>query len=616
MGPPKGEQQVEQPGGLDPLQAAKAAFKARDFAEAERLANLGPRDVASLGLLGRIQSLTGRGDEAVATLQESLSIDPQRVETLNLLAAAYSQVGKLEEAIATCEEIVRLGHGSSRVWGSIGLYSLRIGNYERAATAFKCAMEGADNLAPLHHHLGVALQRLGRFGEAVDEYKRALAIDPKNVDSWENLGHAAMSLHDPEAPVYFEQGAAAVDAGPGRELLRAKAISFSNGDLDEAEAILRKLTGESPSGAASALLGNILQQMGRFDDAADAFRQAMVFAPGEAGPITALANTRKVRPEDADILERIEALLGSRDVASPDRISLLFAKGKAQNDLGEYEAALNAFADGHRLERELLGVKFSEDSYKAEFDKLIDLYTAPILQQATGSQRELPLLIVGMPRSGTTLADRIISAHHAVGAAGELRFWHEVTSDDVAFIASPELIAKAGADYLGIIGQYGQNKVRVTDKAPWNYEYLGRLLLALPQAKIIHVRRHPVDNCLSLFMTPFDMTPYYAMALDSLVYAYRTYERIMEHWRNVLPPGRMLEIQYSDMIENTEPTARKMVEFCGLDWDEACLHPEANDKEIRTASVWQARQPVNRGSLDRWKRYEPWLGPLRELLPD
>jgi hypothetical protein len=234
-----------------------------------------------------------------------------------------------------------------------------------------------------------------------------------------------------------------------------------------------------------------------------------------------------------------------------------------------------------------------------------------------GSDSELPIFIVGMPRSGTTLTERILSAHRDVAGAGELMFWKEHVADKGhQFDDSPNHVRQVADEYVSLLRSYGPDSLRVTDKAPGNCWNLGPISIAFPRSRIIHMRRHPVDVCLSIFMALFTYPPSYSFDLGDMAFFYRSYERLMAHWRAVLPAERFLEVEYRDLVEKTEPTTRKLLEFCGLEWDEACLKPEENQREIRTASLWQARQPVYKSSLDRWKHYEPWLGPLRELLDE
>jgi hypothetical protein len=213
-----------------------------------------------------------------------------------------------------------------------------------------------------------------------------------------------------------------------------------------------------------------------------------------------------------------------------------------------------------------------------------------------------------MPRSGTTLVEQIISSHPLVFGAGEqTAFSASVTADE---------IRKVGSDYLARMNRIVPDRRRFTDKMPGNYDYSGLIHLALPNAKIVHVSRNPLDSCLSMFSTNFAKPPKYANDLGELGRYYRRYQQSMAHWRAVLPEGTMLDVQYEDVVDDIEAQARRLIAFCGLDWDDACLAFHKKSGAVRTASAYQVRQPIYRRSMERWRNYEKHLGPLIEALGD
>jgi hypothetical protein len=269
------------------------------------------------------------------------------------------------------------------------------------------------------------------------------------------------------------------------------------------------------------------------------------------------------------------------------------------------------------------------------YDSLIADFSAEALARAERPATtappggDLPVLIVGMPRSGTTLTEQVLSSHPSVGAGGELRFWGRKVSEwrfppsDDTFGRAERLplrlgsveadeLSRAAEEYRAALRAIGPQALRVTDKEPLNFEHLGLIWKAIPHARVIHCRRRPIDICLSIYFNFFNGK----MAWDraDLVFQYRQYERLMAHWRNVLPTDFFTEVEYETLVADREAETRRLVDFCGLEWNDACLAPERNPRRIKTASLWQARQPVYRTSLERWRRYEPWLGELRELL--
>jgi hypothetical protein len=224
-----------------------------------------------------------------------------------------------------------------------------------------------------------------------------------------------------------------------------------------------------------------------------------------------------------------------------------------------------------------------------------------------------------MPRSGSTLTEQILSSHPDVAAGGELGFWSSprILNEDLLSLGGDTKAAKRLAnDYLATLKALDPVAKRVTDKALANFFLLGAIRRVLPNATFVHCRRHPIDTALSIFTTNFETNFDYASNRGDLVFYYRQYARLMDHWRRVLPPARFVEVDYEALVSDPEPHARRLVAACGLDWNEACLAPHRNARRITTASVWQARQPIYRTSVERWRRYEPWLGELRELVPE
>jgi hypothetical protein len=250
-------------------------------------------------------------------------------------------------------------------------------------------------------------------------------------------------------------------------------------------------------------------------------------------------------------------------------------------------------------------------------NRIIELF--PAATDSAGDGDERPVLIVGMPRSGTTLTEQILSSHPEVAGGGELSFWAQhagpVLEEGISALAAERLAALASC-YLAVLREISPDARRVTDKDPFNFLHLGLIVLALPRASIIHCRRHPIGTCVSIYTTYLAAPGLEFMGnRDDLVFYYRQHERLMRHWRETLPPERFLEMDYAGMVSDGEAQSRRLIAFCGLEWDDACLRPEANRRSVESASVWQARQPVYRSSVERWRNYEPWLGPLAQLAP-
>jgi tetratricopeptide (TPR) repeat protein len=366
------------------------------------------------------------------------------------------------------------------------------------------------------------------------------------------------------------------------------------------------------------MLGNVLNETGRFEEAIACFERAIELAPGEAIAYHRLLSSRKVGEAERPWIARIESRLQAADVPGEQGMLFHFAAGKAQDDLGEYEAAMRHFDAGNQLRRKM-HAPLDRARVEEQMDRLIARFTRDFFASHAplGSRDETPVLVLGLPRSGTTLIERIISSHPEVAGGGELDYWEE---HGPAWVDAPderlaEGVEKLRAGYLEVLRGIGPDAARVTDKMPFNFVWLGLVHRVLPGARVVHCRRNPVDTCLSLYTTYLNRVLDYATDRADLVWYFRQYLRLMEHWRTVLPADRFLDVDYEDPIAKPEDTARRLVAFCGLEWDPACLQPERNPDAVKTASSWQVRQPVYRGSVERWRHYEPWLGELRELLP-
>jgi hypothetical protein len=315
----------------------------------------------------------------------------------------------------------------------------------------------------------------------------------------------------------------------------------------------------------------------------------------------------------------MQAALATSGLEAAQLQRLHLAIGKAADDLGDYALAMQHFDAADLVRRR--SASFDSAAFSVEIERLIARCTPELLARAPelGSCDATPVLIIGMPRSGTTLVEQIVSMHPEVEAGDELNFWNErgeawhrsgEAGNEMSFLA------KAAADYLPVLRAVAPKAARVTDKMPFNFIWAGLIHLAFPRATIIHCRRAAVDTALSIHQTHFHPTLAFPTGGAELVAYFRSYQRLMEHWRNVLPADRFLEVDYEGLTREPEPIIRRIIAACGLAWHDACLCPERNTRAVKTPSKWQTRQPIYRTSVARWRRYEPWLGPLRALVDD
>jgi tetratricopeptide (TPR) repeat protein len=470
-----------------------------------------------------------------------------------------------------------------------------------------------------HHDLGMIWLFSGRPAEAAASLERAVELRP-GFDS--ALGHLATALlqqgREREALLAFRKLGRSADDPAARRFFSARALAME-GRPEEAENELRQALAQAPQmAAARALLGELLSNRGMFEEAARHLTQAAETYPAAFQQLTMV---KRVTEADRPLVERMRGLAEGPSLDVFPRTNVRFALGKAYDDLGDYAEAMRHYEEANRLRA--MSVRLDRQALIARYDSIIAGFTPDVLERArqlpagpAAAGDELPALIVGMPRSGTTLVEQILSSHPHVAAGGELNFWGDrLRGWEEAKVGAAEagVLAKAAEDYRLSLRHIGPAALRVTDKAPRNFEWLGLIRLALPDARVIHCRRNPVDTCLSIFFANFSARQDYACDRGDLVVFYRQYERLMDHWRGALPADRFTEVEYERLIGDREAETRRLIAFCGLDWDDACLAPERNGRVVKTASLWQARQPVYDTSVERWRRYEPWLGELREL---
>ncbi len=384
--------------------------------------------------------------------------------------------------------------------------------------------------------------------------------------------------------------------------------------------MLRHTLAVDPASAmAHDLLGNLLSEFGRFDEAREYFQRAIAIAPLLAGCYYDLVRCRPVTNDDDGLLQRMEAALGTPGLEAAQRLRLHRAIGKAADDLGDYAVAMQHFDAADAVRRGC--TPFDSAAFSIEIDRLIARCSPQLIARAPelGSSDARPVLIVGMPRSGTTLVEQIVSMHPEVGAGGELNFWNERGAawhrSGAAGNETP-FLAQAAVDYLGVLRTIAPKAARVTDKMPFNSLWAGLIHVAFPRAITIHCRRAAVDTALSIHQTHFHPGLAFPTGGAELVAYFRGYQRLIDHWRSVLPADRFIEVDYEDLTRAPEPAIRRIIAGCGLAWHEACLRPECNPRAVKTPSKWQTRQPIYRTSVACWRRYEPWLGPLRALVDD
>jgi tetratricopeptide (TPR) repeat protein len=542
---------------------------------------------------------------------------PQQVEDLLVSAAHLLSAGRPADAIAPLRDAALLQPSNSIIQHDLGLALLEVGRVPDAISALQRAVACNPRYGDAYFRMGIALEKLGDMRGALGAYDRATKLLPSLTEAWFRAGALVYTLgHREEAIGCFRRAAVTGGRSSFGRLGKARALVIEDHN-QEAEQILRETLVADPKNAmAYDLLGSVLSELGRFDEARACFERTIGIAPMLAGSYYDLVRCRPVTSNDNGLLQEMQAALATSGLEAQQRLRLHLAIGKAAEDLGEYALAMQHFDAADAVRR--ASAPFDSAAFSMEVDRLIARCTPEFIAQASelGSDDATPVLIIGMPRSGTTLVEQIISMHPEVGAGGELNFWNErgAVWHRSSVGDEKQFFAKAAADYLGVLRAIAPKAARVTDKMPFNFLWAGLIHVAFPKATIIHCRRVAVDTALSIHQTFFHPALAFPTGGAELVAYFRSYQRLIDHWRSVLPADRFIEVDYEELTRAPEPIIRRIIAACGLPWHDACLRPESNPRAVKTPSKWQTRQPIYRTSVARWRRYEPWLGPLWELV--
>lgn len=539
--------------------------------------------------------------------------DLSRAE-INELAALLN-AGRHSELESRARDLLIRRPNSGLVWKLLGVSLWAQG--KDALDALKRATELLPDDAESHSNLGNAFRALGQLEHAVKSHGRALAIKPDYAEAHNNLGSALQDLgHLEEAMASFQRALAIKPDFALAHCNLGNVLMLQNRPL-EAEASCQRALGINPGlTGAIAQFAEIQAGKGLFAEAESLMKRAIAIEPDMPEAWAGLVRWRKMAQGDAAWLARAQRIVGQR--LPPRReVHLRYALGKYFDDVRDYEQAFIHFRRGNELTK-LFSPGYSRQEMGRNVDRIIRFYDREWLSRGvvdTSSDR--PVFIVGMWRSGTTLAEQILASHPAVFGAGELTFW------PFAAATYGQSLTNGGADenglrglandYLTLLGELSADALRVVDKMCSNFLHLGLIHAVFPNARIIHMRRNPMDTCLSIYFQNVQNSHFFANDLEDLAHYYREYLRVMEHWRLVLPKQAVLEVPYESLVDDPETWSRAMVEFIGLPWDPRCKDFDRVDRSVSTFSKWQVRQPINKSSVERWHNYEQFLGPLRTL---
>jgi tetratricopeptide (TPR) repeat protein len=583
------------------------------IASCRRALELRPGFAAAHGNLANAEHARGNLTAAIDEYRHVVALEPDHPIALRALGRTLVAAGRPDEALPYVARLAEL-RPDALTLADFGVLLTSLGRYGDAAKQYRAALALRPDEARLHSNLAHALQCAGDLRGAIAAGRSALALDARLPEAYLHLGNALLALMEvPQAEACYRDGLAV--APDHRALLTAHAMVLrAMGRLNESEASARRALALRRAPDLLALLGNLALDRGRFDEAADCYREALALDPLSPEALVGVARTRRMSAADREWRDAAERAL-ARGLPVAHAANLRHALGKYHEDIDESEAAFAAHAAANALSRKGARV-YDQAATHSRVDAIIAAYDRETIEalHAAGSavDSDRPVFIVGMPRSGTTLTEQILASHPDVYGADELPFWN-LAAERVrtsAPVQRAATIAAFAREYLALLAKRSATSARVIDKLPGNFENLGLIHAALPGARIIHVERDPRDTCLSIFFQGFTSAHAYATDLEDLAHYYREYQRLMRHWHTVLPVGALLEMPYEALVADAETWIRRLLAHVGLPWDARCLDFHRTERAVLTASAWQVRQPLSPASIGRWRRYEAMLGPL------
>jgi len=586
-----------------------------------------PKNAQAFNNLGIVRYERKDYDDAIASYRKALEINPKFPEAHNNLGNSLRMQGDLEEALSAYQQAIALREVYPEAYNNLGTLLREQKKIEQAEHALKKAIqqnpgyiEAYNNLAAVHHLEGKDVEALRQLGEA-------LRIDPRNPASLVLTARIQLKRASYEA---CEKACRIVlhDDPSNAEALTVLGQLLHDLDrYDQALQVLEKSLEMEPDNAeARSFYGVVLKSVGRLDEAREQILKALEL---NDSLYSAYANLNDLVDfaEEKELFDRIEATMEAIEDKNTDRVlPLHYAYAKALDDVGQHEKALEHYIAGGKLKRATLN--YDEKESKAFLESIKKTFNAKIFSNRPfkGISNDKLIFIVGMPRSGSTLVEQIISSHPDVYGAGEVKHLsnavHLVRDRFPGLSRYPDIVGELNESqyeilansYLSKISQSVGDAKKITDKLLTNYFFVGLIHLLYPQAKIINTRRDSADNCLSAFTKLFKDDMPHSYDLGELGRYYMRYEGLMDHWAKVLPDGVMHTVVYEDVVNNTEPTVRDLIEFTGLGWDDACLEFHRSKRPVKTASVAQVRKPIYKSAVERWRRYGDGLQPLLEAL--
>lgn len=550
--------------------------------------------VTALNNLGSVYRALKETDRAIDYYQKTMAINPNYAESLNNLGAVFTEQSDPEQGMPLLEKAVQLNPGYAEAYRNLGTCYLVLEKNQQATVSFQSALKLKPHFPEALLGLASIEQEANNFSNAEKLINQAITVDGNTANSYVQLAGLLNIMGFPERALEsYEQ-----------------ALKIDPQDIP-----------------AHVGIGNFLTEQGKLEEADRYLQKALTIDATSIATHISRVQLKKVDDKNKSFQFLAEKEKSIATISKTKAMGINFALGKCNDDIGNYRQGFQHFLKACQLKRDK--IEYSRADNTMATLNIISTFTKELINELSGHgfQSETPIFVLGMPRSGTTLTEQIIASHPECHGAGELADLGTLigsldTGAQKALYPqsiidlSESKLKSLGQSYVAGLQARKPDARCITDKMPSNYFYLGLIHLILPNAKIVHVKRNPVDTCISNFSKLFKHGQHFSYDLAELGYYYRDYNNLMTHWKKVLPQGSFYEVNYENLVENTETESKALIKYCGLEWDEKCLEFHTNTRSIRTASVTQVRQPIYKSSVQRWRHYESFIEPLLNALDD
>jgi tetratricopeptide (TPR) repeat protein len=628
-----------------------------------RAIELAPGAASIHANLGEVLRQLKQPEEAAKVLEKAVELDPSNSQALNNLGITFFDRGQPKLAVEYYRQAIAARSDMAEAHNNLGNALRMTGDFEGAIQAYQEALTVRERYPEAYNNLGTLLQQRGQIDEAEHALRKAVNQNPTYIEAYDNLANVYVGQEKDTEALRILGEALKFAPKHVQTLLITARIQLRRNAVAQAEQATRLVLAEDSENAeALTLLGQVLHETDRYDEAMEMLERAVTANPespealnfygvalksvgrldearefilkalkGNPRMYGAYANLNDLvdysQGEGEDLFKQMDDIFKSaRNPEANQFLALHFGYAKALEDRGEHERALEHYITGGRMKRRQLD--YNESETHGFFDKIRETFPKEVFENRKfeGASDERPVFIVGMPRSGSTLVEQILSSHPDVYGAGEVKYLSyalgKLRDRFPSLPKYPELAAKmtpaqmeiVAKNYLQMLTATSGEAKRVTDKLLTNYFFVGLIHLLFPKAKVINTQRDPVDTCLSGFTKLFKDDMPHSYDLGELGRYYGKYRELIDHWHKVLPEGVLITVQYEDVVADTEKEAKRLIEFLGLPWNEKCVDFHKSDRPVKTASVAQVRKPIYKTSVKRWKKYGEGLQPLVDAI--